>query len=312
MRILVTGSCGFIGYHLCKRLIKDTHEVTGIDNFNDYYDVTIKEDRCRELELENIEIVREDLSSPDSYLALPDVDIIIHLAAQAGVRYSLQNPYSYIKNNIIAFGKLIDYARLIRVKKFIYASSSSVYGTNMIPWKEDMDLGSPLSLYGATKISNEVIANEYRMFGLNSIGLRFFTVYGPFGRPDMALWKWANSMLTNKSVELYNHGKMDRSFTYIDDIVSGIISSMYLDFEGHEIFNLGNDNMINIEYAVDYMYKYLKIKPKKKYLKLQPGDVEQTSPDLTKSKQLLNFNPETKFEEGVIKFIEWFKEYHKL
>ena len=312
MKILVTGSCGFIGYHLCKRLIKDSHEIIGIDNFNPYYDVTLKEDRRSDLLKENVDIIRGDILDNSLYLKLPKFDIIIHLAAQAGVRYSVINPYTYIQNNIVGFHNVIHFAKEANVKKFIYASTSSVYGSNIPPWSEEMTLKGFPSLYAASKASNEEIAESYfQMFGLKCIGLRFFTVYGPWGRPDMAVWKWTEAILNNKPVDIYNFGKMERSWTYIDDIISGIISSLYLEVFDHERFNLGDDNSINIEYALDYISSYLKIIPKKNYLPIQIGDAIKTGADLTKSRRILGFEPTTKFEEGVVKFIDWYEIYTK-
>lgn len=308
MKILVTGACGFIGFHLCEALSKLNHDVSGIDNFYPYYDIHLKEDRFNILRSLGINLLRTDLS--ELPLELPEVDVIIHLAAQAGVRYSIENPDIYIQSNIVAFHNIINFAKKINVERFIYASTSSVYGMNIPPWKEDMELKGILSLYGATKISNELIAESYyQMFNLKSIGLRFFTVYGPFGRPDMALWLWTNSILNKKPVDIFNYGEMERSWTYIDDIISGIISSLKLGFFGHEKFNLGNDQTINIEYAVDYISDYLGIQPLKNYLPLQKGDVKTASPNLTKSREVLGFEPKTKFEDGIIKFIDWFREY---
>lgn len=309
MRILVTGSCGFIGFHLCMELRRQTHEVTGIDNFNSYYNVLLKEDRCNILLDEGVEIIRGDLSDVNFIETIPlDFNVIIHLAGQGGVRYSVENPFAYINDNIVAFHNTINFGKKINVERFIYASTSSVYGSNIPPWDEDMTLKGFPSLYAATKASDECIAESYnKMFGLRCIGLRFFTVYGPWQRPDMAIWKWTESILNGKPVDIYNFGKMERSWTYIDDIVSGIISSLYLGFSGHEKFNLGNDKTINIEYALDYISDYIGITPIKNYLPLQIGDVIKTSVNLKKSRKLLGFEPRTIFENGSKKFIDWYR-----
>jgi UDP-glucuronate 4-epimerase len=308
MKILVTGACGFIGFHLCKKLQELNYEVVGVDNFDPYYSVILKESRSKILRNLGVTIINMDLC--DLKLKLPEVDIIVHLAGQAGIRHSIEHPEAYIKNNIVGFHNIIKFAKDIKVERFIYASTASVYGSNIAPLKEDMPFKGISSVYAASKVSDEILAESYlHMFELKSIGLRFFTVYGPWGRPDMAMWLWTDAILNKKLVDIYNYGKMERSWTYIDDIVSGIILSIGLNFSGHEIFNLGNDNIVNIDYAVDYISDYLGIKPKKNYLPLQLGDVKISSPDLTKSKKVLGFEPKIRFEDGVINFIDWFNEY---
>lgn len=260
----------------------------------------------------DIQIIPASIEDVFSYKNMPKVDLVIHLAAQAGVRYSLINPESYINTNIIGFFRLIDYAKNCGCEKIIYASSASVYGRNKIPWSEDMNLGNPMSLYGATKISAESIADSYyEMFGLKSVGLRFFSVYGPWGRPDLSLWKWTEGILKNESIDLFNYGYNKRSWTYIDDLIDGIISS--LSVTGNtEKFNLGGEEMLTIDYSVDCISDYLNIDAKKVFKPIQEGDISEACPDLTKSKEFLNFNPKISFEEGIGKFIDWFREYKKL
>jgi len=306
MKILVSGSCGFIGFHLCKKLLELGHEVIGIDNFNDYYDPQIKSDRY--LKLNNC-VILGNIEDPNTYRDIPKVDLVIHLAAQAGVRYSLINPESYIQTNILGSFRLIDFAKKCECERFIYASSASVYGKNQIPWHEEMNLLEPISLYGATKISLESIADSYyEMFGLKSVGLRFFSVYGPWGRPDLSLWKWTEGILKNEPIKIFNYGKNKRSWTYIDDLIPGIIKT--LTSEGNiEKFNLGSDRLVDIDYSVTCIENYLGIKAKKEYEPMQDGDIVEANPDLNKSKKILDFNPEIEFEEGIKKFIDWFKEY---
>lgn len=310
MKILITGHVGFIGFHTCLKLLTLGHEIIGIDNFNDYYDRNVKIYRHKILK-NNVQTFVKNIEDPESYKDIPNVDLIIHLAAQAGVRYSLINPESYINSNILGSFRILEFAKKCNVTKIIYASSASVYGKNKIPWKEDMNLSEPISLYGATKISLESLADSYfEMFGLKSIGLRFFSVYGPWGRPDLSLWKWTDGILKNEPIKLFNYGKNKRSWTYIDDIVDGIIKSINYECD-IEKFNLGNDKLLNIDYSVDCISDYLKIKAKKEYEPMQDGDIIEANPDLFKSKEKLNFDPKVEFEDGIKYFIDWFKEYKK-
>ena len=311
MKILVTGFCGFIGYHVCKKLLELGHTVIGIDNFNTYYDPQIKLDRCNLIK-DDMDMIISNIENSSIYSSIPKVDMVIHLAAQAGVRYSLINPESYINTNIIGSFRLIEFARKCDCEKFIYASSASVYGKNKIPWNENMNLSEPISLYGATKISLEAIVDSYfEMFGLKSVGLRFFSVYGPWGRPDLSLWKWTEGILKNEPIKLFNYGKNKRSWTYIDDLISGIISAMSVE-SNIEKFNLGSDVLVDIDYSVDCIANYLGIKPIKEYEPIQDGDIIEANPDLTKSKEILNFEAKIKFEDGIKKFIDWFRGYKGL
>ena len=311
MIILVSGSCGFIGIHLCQKLLELGHEVIGIDNFNDYYDPKIKYDRYSLIK-DDVDVLNGNIEDEKIYSILPRVDLIIHLAAQAGVRYSLINPESYINSNIVGTFRLIDFAKKCECERFIYASSASVYGKNKIPWNENMNLSEPISLYGATKISAESIADSYfEMFGLKSVGLRFFSVYGPWGRPDLSLWKWTEGILKDEPIKVFNYGKNKRSWTYIDDLIPGIISTMTSD-GNIEKFNLGSDKLVDIDYSVDCISNYLGIKPKKEYEPMQDGDIVEANPDLTKSRKILGFEPKVDFEDGIKKFVDWFRNYHDL
>ena len=311
MKILVSGCCGFIGFHLCKKLLELDHELIGIDNFNNYYDVQIKYDRYAQLK-NKVDILNANIQDTKVYSILPKVDLIIHLAAQAGVRYSLVDPESYVDTNIVGTFRLLDFAKQCGCEKFMYASSASVYGSNPIPWNEEMLL-KPISLYGATKVSTEVLADSYyTMFGIKSVGLRFFSVYGPWGRPDLSLWKWTEAILKGENILLYNNGKSKRSWSYIDDIIAGVINTLNVD-NNCEKFNLGNENMIPIDETVYHISNYLNKQPE--YIDYQPlidGDIAEACPDLTKSKKILNFNPKIEFEEGIKKFIDWFREYKNL
>lgn len=307
MKILITGCCGFIGYHTCVKLLSLNHSIIGVDNFNDYYDPIVKYNRFKSLK-GKIQLFKCDLQDPNFYEYIPKVDLIIHLAAQAGVRYSLIDPDSYVNTNILGFFELLKYAKKINCEKIIYASSASVYGSNPLPWNEDMIL-KPISLYGATKASSEAIADSYyHMFGIKSIGLRFFSVYGPWGRPDLSLWKWTEAILKGNPVILYNYGNSKRSWTFIDDIIDGIISVIDKDYTNVK-FNLGNEHMINIDNTVDIISDYLNIKPIKDYQPLPDGDISEACPDLKKSKEQLGFEPKVKFEDGIKKFVDWFREY---
>jgi UDP-glucuronate 4-epimerase len=311
MKILVTGCCGFIGYHLCQRLIQLNHEVIGIDNFNSYYDVQIKYDRYEKLK-NKIDVINANIQDLKLYTIVPKVDIVVHLAAQAGVRYSLIDPESYINTNVVGTFRLLEFARQCNCARFIYASSASVYGRNQIPWIEDMNLSSPMSLYGATKISTEVISDSYyEMFKLKSTGLRFFSVYGPFGRPDLSLWKWTEGILKREPIKVFNYGNNKRSWTYIDDLIDGFISA--ISTSGNtEKFNLGGEQLVSIDYSVDCIAKYVGVEPIKEYEPMQDGDIPEACPDLTKSKRILNFKPKVDFEEGIKKFVDWFREYKKI
>ncbi|MDP2812428.1 MAG: GDP-mannose 4,6-dehydratase [bacterium] len=315
--ILVTGSAGFIGFHAAKTLLEQGVKVIGLDNLNNYYDPSLKKARNEILKkYKNYKFYKghlEDLRFIKKIFKENTIDKVCHLAAQAGVRYSLNHPHSYIQSNIVGFTNLIDEAKNHNVKDFIYASSSSVYGKNKkTPFSTADSVDTPISLYAATKKSNELIAHSYHhLYGLNCSGLRFFTVYGPYGRPDMALFLFTKAILEDKAIKIFNHGKMKRDFTYIDDIVAGIISSLEKSYP-YEIFNLGNNQPIELEYFIETLEKHLGKKAKKELLPMQAGDVVETFADIDKSKEKLNFLPKTSIEEGIKKFLDWYKEYYKI
>jgi len=310
--VLITGSAGFIGFHTAKRLLEDGNFVIGIDNMNDYYNPLLKEKRNEELsKYRNYKFYRLDFSDWDELnkkLRDEEFDIIIHLGAQAGVRYSLKNPWAYERSNVLGTLNIFELARKLDVDKVIYASSSSVYGGNTkVPFNEKDRIDTPISLYAATKRCNELMAYTYHhLYGIQMIGLRFFTVYGEYGRPDMAFWKFTKNILLGKPIEVYNYGNMERDFTYISDIVNGIYASVKYKKPGYEIFNLGNDRPVNLEYAISLIEKYTGKKAIKKYLPMQPGDVPRTWADLTKSKKELGYEPKVSIEDGLKRFVEWF------
>ncbi len=316
LTILITGSAGFIGFHTSKLLLEQGLTIIGLDNLNNYYDPKLKKHRNKILKkYPNYKFYKgnlEDLNFIKKIFKENSINKICHLAAQAGVRYSLTHPHSYIQSNIVGFTNLIDEAKNNNIKDFIYASSSSVYGNNKkTPFDIKNNVDKPISLYAATKKSNELIAYTYHhLYKMNCTGLRFFTVYGPYGRPDMALFLFTNAIINNKPIKIFNYGKMQRDFTYIDDIVYGIISSLKHSYS-YEIFNLGNNNPIKLNYFIKIIEKELKIKSQKKLLPIQPGDVEKTYANINYSQKKLNYKPKTSIEKGIKKFIEWYKEYYK-
>jgi len=312
MNILLTGGAGFIGFHVAKALLERGDKVTIVDNFNDYYDVKLKEDRIKELG-NDIEVIKADISDNnlmDNIFKNHKFNKICHLAAQAGVRYSLENPIEYEKSNILGTLILLEMAKKYNIKDFVFASSSSVYGGNKkIPFSEDDKVDNPVSLYAATKKSSELLAYTYHhVYGLNCTGLRFFTVYGEFGRPDMALFKFVKNILEDKPIDIYNNGNMKRDFTYISDVTDGIIAAIDNPFP-YEIINLGNNNPIELSYFIECIENALKKKAKKNMMPMQPGDVTITYADINKAKRLLGYNPKVKIEEGIKRFVDWYKRY---
>tara|TARA_X000000368_G_scaffold417948_1_gene415880 strand:+ start:3736 stop:4695 length:960 start_codon:yes stop_codon:yes gene_type:complete len=314
-KILITGSVGFIGYHLCKQLLDNGFSVFGIDNINDYYDINLKHSRLKKLKkYKEFQFEKIDISNYNDlkkiFVKLKP-HIVINLAAQAGVRYSIENPFVYAKSNMLGFVNIIDLCKEFKIKKFIYASSSSVYGEseNNIFSENDI-INKPISLYAASKISNELIAYSYsQLFGLSTIGLRFFTVYGPYGRPDMAYFIFTDKIFNNKTIDVYNNGKMKRDFTYIDDIINGVISVLDKDFN-YEIFNLGNNKSEELLDLIKIIEYKLSKKAKINFLPMQDGDVINTYADITKSKNLLSYNPLTSLKDGMDNFINWYKKYY--
>ncbi|MBW2973155.1 NAD-dependent epimerase [Candidatus Woesearchaeota archaeon] len=316
MQVLVTGGAGFIGFHVAKALLERGEEVVIVDNFSDYYDVSLKENRIKQIkDNQSLKIYRADISNYEEMEKIfkeNKIDKICHLAAQAGVRYSLENPFAYQKTNVLGTLVLLELARHYGIKDFVFASSSSVYGKNKkIPFSESDFVDIPISLYASTKKSNELMAHTYHhLFGLNCTGLRFFTVYGPWGRPDMALFKFVKNTLEGKPIDVYNYGKCKRDFTYVTDIVAGVIAALDNPLP-YEIINLGNNVPVELGYFIEIIEKELGKKAIKNMMPLQPGDVPETFADIEKAKKLLGFEPKTKIEEGIKQFIEWYKSYKK-
>tara|TARA_Y100001968_G_C19389678_1_gene734856 strand:- start:141 stop:1166 length:1026 start_codon:yes stop_codon:yes gene_type:complete len=337
MRILVTGSAGFIGFHLIKRLLTEGYEVIGIDNFNPYYDPKLKRDRNNEIEklacklktsFTLSEINLEDTEKIKNVFTEYKPSIVINLGAQAGVRYSLENPMAYVQSNLVGFSNIVECCRLNDIKHLIYASTSSVYGWNeKIPFSEKDSVDHPVSLYAATKRSNELMAHCYsHLYNLPTTGLRFFTVYGPWGRPDMALFLFTKSILNNEPIKIFNNGQMIRDFTYIDDIIESIFrlinrppkSNLKFDklnpdpstsWTPYRIFNIGNSQPVMLMDYIEALERSLGVSAKKEYLPLQPGDVKQTSSDTSELELWTGFKPKTSINEGILNFVSWYKKY---
>ena len=318
MKILVTGAAGFIGSYVAHSLLDDGHEVVGLDNFNDYYDASLKEARFQTLETRNgFEMVRGDLVDYDlltTLFAQHSFDRVCHLGAQAGVRYSIENPAAYQKSNLEGHFNILEACRHAKIERLVYASSSSVYGGNKkVPFSEDDPVDHPISLYAATKKANELMSHTYtHLYGLQTVGLRFFTVYGPWGRPDMAYWLFTDAMLNGRPISVFNHGKMERDFTYIDDIVAGVKAALFVDgLDPYEIFNLGNNKPENLMDFIQTLADALGVEPKMEMLPMQAGDVPITFADVSKAQQKLGYQPTISMEEGLKRFVVWYKEYVK-
>ena len=317
MNIILTGAAGFIGFHTTLALLKKKINVYGIDDLNPYYDVHLKKDRLAILKkYENFHFLKKKIEDKriHSFFKKKDIDIIINLAAQAGVRHSLKNPYVYVESNVLGQVNMLELAKNVEAKKFIYASSSSVYGGNKkMPFSVSQRVDNPISLYAATKKSSELVAECYsHLFDIQCIGLRFFTVYGPWGRPDMATFIFTKNILEGKTIQIFNYGKMERDFTYIDDIVQGILGALKKNISNHKVYNLGNSNPEVLLEFVELIEKTLNKKAQKKLLPIQPGDVSKTFADITESKKDLKFSPKTKISEGIPKFISWYKDYYRV
>ena len=333
-KVLITGIAGFIGYHLGKKLLKDNWQVVGIDNLNDYYDVQLKKDRLRQLEgKENFKFIKMDISDKPGMAKLfsdQGFNSVVNLAAQAGVRYSLTNPYAYIDSNITGFTTILEGCRHNEVKHLVFASSSSVYGANtFMPFSVHHNVDHPMSLYGATKKANELMAHTYAsLYNLPVTGLRFFTVYGPWGRPDMALFLFTKAILAGEPIKVFNNGKMKRDFTYIDDIVEGVARVIDLipepdpDWHGdkpdpatsyapYKIYNIGNNNPVELLHFINVIEDALGKKAKKNMMPIQPGDVPATYADIDELMQTVGFKPKTSVEVGIARFVEWYLEYYK-
>jgi UDP-glucuronate 4-epimerase len=312
--ILVTGAAGFIGFHLSKQLLSDGHEIIGIDNMNEYYDPTLKKNRLKILQenkrflFNNADIC--NYSSVEDLFKKHKIKKICHLAAQAGVRYSLSHPHVYQKSNGEGFLNILELARYNNIENFVYASSSSVYGTNSkTPFSESDPVEHPISIYAATKRSNELVAHSYsHLFGIPCSGLRFFTVYGPWGRPDMALFIFTRSIINNEPISIFNNGNMIRNFTYVDDIVDGIVRVLNNPLP-YEIYNIGNSRAETLLDFVNEIEKNLGKKAIRNYLPLQPGDVPNTIADIEKLKKL-GYEPKTNIDIGIKNFVNWYMNYY--
>lgn len=334
MKVLVTGAAGFIGFHLSKRLLSQGHEVVGLDNLNDYYDVSLKQARLKQLEgYSNFRLVKADLADRpkmEEVFRNDQYERVFHLAAQAGVRYSLTNPHVYIESNLVGFLHILEGCRHAQVPHLIYASSSSVYGANtQMPFSVHDRVDHPVSLYAATKKANELMAHTYsHLYRIPTTGLRFFTVYGPWGRPDMALFLFSNAILAGKPIELFNFGKMERDFTYIDDIIEGVVrvgekipapdpnwSSRNPDpatsSAPYRIFNIGNNNPVALLKLLDTLEQCLGKKGERRLVPIQPGDVPATYADVDDLMKEVGFKPATPIEEGVRRFVDWYRGYYR-
>lgn len=322
-KVILTGAAGFIGSHLAKRLLDQDIEVIGIDNINDYYDVSLKYYRLAQLEkFEKFTFIKCDIADKEKVNAIfseHKADIVINLAAQAGVRYSIENPQVYIDSNIIGFFNILEACRANPVKHLVYASSSSVYGnSDKIPFSVDDRVDNPISLYAATKKSNELMAYTYsHLFGIPATGLRFFTVYGPAGRPDMAYFSFTKKILAGEPIKLFNYGELERDFTYIDDIVEGImniIPSIPKETNGAraKVYNIGNNKPVALKEFVSALEDAIGEKAKIEYLPMQPGDVYRTYADVSELEKDFGFKPQTDIRTGLKKFAVWYREYYKL
>ena len=315
MKILVTGAAGFIGSKLAWALGQRGDEVVGVDNFNDYYDVRLKEARVREFGLDVRHLDIADKAAVDELFASEKFDKVVNLAAQAGVRYSITNPYAYLQSNLVGFMNILEACRNNGVGHLIFASSSSVYGLNAkVPYSEDDKVDNPVSLYAATKKSNELMAHAYcKLYGISMTGLRYFTVYGPWGRPDMAPMLFAKAISNCQPIKVFNHGDMIRDFTYIDDIVEGTIQSIDHEPEKNEnglkyrVYNIGCSNPVKLMDFISEMEQAFGKDAIKDFLPMQPGDVYQTNADTTKLEAEVGYKPHVKLHEGIARFAEWYK-----
>ncbi len=335
MHILVTGAAGFIGHQLCLRLLSQGYSVVGLDNLNDYYDVQLKKDRLAELEpLKGYRFVLGDLAHDDfmdALFAKEKFTHVVNLAAQAGVRYSLENPRSYVQSNLVGFTNILEGCRHHNVEHLVYASSSSVYGLNGAhPYSVHDTVNHPVSLYAASKKANEVMAHSYsHLYGLPCTGLRFFTVYGPWGRPDMALHLFTTAILQNTPIKVFNEGKMQRDFTYIDDIVEGVTRLLAMPPTGNttwdaqkpdpatspapwRIYNIGNNTTVELGEFIATLEKSLGIEAIKDYMPMQAGDVKSTYADVQDLMLLTGFSPATPLKDGIDRFVAWYKKYYKI
>ncbi len=335
MKILITGAAGFIGFHLSKKLLDDSYKIIGIDNLNDYYDPTLKQSRLEILNKHNNfnfhKVDLKDKAAVDNIFETYQPTHVINLAAQAGVRYSIENPYAYVDSNLTGFMNILEACRNYPVAHLLYASSSSVYGGNKVaPFSTNHNVDHPVSLYAATKKSNELMAHTYsHLYGIPTTGLRFFTVYGPYGRPDMAYFSFTKDILAGKPIKVFNHGKMERDFTYIDDIVEGIVKlidkvpvankewdeskdDLSTSFAPYKIYNIGNNNPVQLMRFINALESALGKEAEKVYMDMQPGDVLRTYADVSDLERDIDFKPSTSIENGLRKFVEWYEEYYNV
>ena len=311
MKVLVTGAAGFIGFHLVQRLLGRGDEVVGLDNLNAYYPVVLKEARLAQIDSERFRFVRMDLADREALPALfaaEHFDAVVNLAAQAGVRYSVENPWAYVDSNVVGFLNVLECCRHYPVQHLVYASSSSVYGGNeKTPFSEEDRVDNPVSLYAATKKADELMAGCYcHLYGLKATGLRFFTVYGPWGRPDMSPMLFASAILAGKPIKVFNHGDMLRDFTYIDDIVEGVVRVLDRVPDRHEVFNIGCSSPVKLMDFISEMERALGREADKVMLPMQPGDVYQTYADTGKLERELGYKPSVKLREGIRRFVDWY------
>ena len=336
-KILVTGAAGFIGYHLCEALIKQGHRVIGLDSINDYYDVNLKYARLHELGIQkeaatvfaeitestihrnSMQFIRlnlEDRQELPKLFKTFNLDMVCNLAAQPGVRYSIENPQAYIDSNINGFLNILECCRHHRVKRLVYASSSSVYGnSDDTPFKETANVDTPISLYAATKKSNELMAHTYsHLYKFETIGLRFFTVYGPWGRPDMAMFLFTGAIINNKPIKVFNNGNLSRDFTYIDDITSGLVNTLLKDSKNtslYKLYNIGNGKPVQLLDFIESLEKTLGISAIKKMLPMQAGDVHQTFANTSTLERDYNYKPQITVDKGIKEFVSWYKSSYK-
>ena len=332
---LITGAAGFIGFHLARELCRQGWRVTGIDNLNDYYDVDLKKSRLAQLKpfgqfsFEKIDLVER--GKLDALFRENDFDVVVHLAAQAGVRYSLENPHAYIESNLVGFANILEGCRHSQVKHLVFASSSSVYGMNSkTPFSVHDNVDHPVSLYAASKKANELMAHAYsHLYGLPCTGLRFFTVYGPWGRPDMAYFSFTKAILEGKPIDVYNYGKMMRDFTYVDDIVSGVIKILDVipkpdpgwnrekpqagtSYAAYRIYNIGNNAPVDLMRFIDVLEEKLGKKAIRNLLPMQPGDVPVTCADIADLQATTGFSPSVPIEDGLERFVAWYQDYYRM
>ena len=333
MSYLVTGAAGFIGYHLCEALLKRGNDVVGLDNLSDYYNVQLKRDRLAQLadrkQFSFHKIDLADREAVDSLFGQHRFTVVLNMAAQAGVRYSLENPHAYVQSNLVGFLNLLEACRHSEVGHLVYASSSSVYGANTrMPFSVHDNVDHPISLYAATKKANELMAHSYsHLYRVPTTGLRFFTVYGPWGRPDMAMYLFTEAILAGRPIEVYNHGRMKRDFTYIDDIVEAVVRTADRPAEAnpgwsgdepdpgtsaapYRLYNIGNNNPVELMHLVETLEKCLGVEAKKNLVPIQPGDVPATYADVDDLVRDVGFKPSTTIEDGVARFVAWYRQYH--